>query len=300
LTIRDMAIAAAKAALAAKADEGGDLPERAASSNMTQRELAMANLNRKGVVSAREARGEKGPSQHSDAMKKFQTDDAPARAQSFRPNWKLSAAEKKAHEEKMALRGKGGQSQLSAAMANLQGKLGEEQAAAGDKPFKAPSKPVGGFSGHTPAAWSKPATSSPGWAAGNKSEISSPAPPPSGGVGGGVVQSGGGGGGSAAEAVEGVEKDLKLLVAGIKRLVVTEGKGTQEADGGLQTTFGVLVNDEELEQTLESLVGTLKAGRKRGVLAWEGQMLLMGPHSGVPIKLLSTSKEAEETPAEIS
>jgi len=44
------------------------------------------------------------------------------------------------------------------------------------------------------------------------------------------------------------------------------------------------MDDEELEQQLESLVGTLKAGRKRGLLQWEGQILLKGPHDAVPIK----------------
>lgn len=40
---------------------------------------------------------------------------------------------------------------------------------------------------------------------------------------------------------------------------------------------------------LESLVGTLKAARKRGVIDWKGQMLLKGTHDAVVIKLLPGS-----------
>ena len=80
------------------------------------------------------------------------------------------------------------------------------------------------------------------------------------------------------EVTEVVERDLALLIAAFPRL------GTTNADGSISTTFGRVVDDEELEQQLESLVGTLKAGRKRGLLAWEGQILLKGPHDGVPVK----------------
>jgi hypothetical protein len=34
-------------------------------------------------------------------------------------------------------------------------------------------------------------------------------------------------------------------------------------------------SDSEVEQTFESLVGSLKAAKKRGILNFEGQMLLM-------------------------
>lgn len=71
------------------------------------------------------------------------------------------------------------------------------------------------------------------------------------------------------EASQGVEHDIKLLVEGIKRLGV-------EKDGQVSTTFGQIFKDEVLEQQLESLVGSLKAAKKRGILTFEGQMLLQG------------------------
>jgi len=93
-------------------------------------------------------------------------------------------------------------------------------------------------------------------------------------------------GANTAEAAEGVEKDLALLIAAFPRL------GTANPDGSISTTFGKVIDDDELEQQLESLVGTLKAGRKRGVLEWEGQMLLKGPHDAVPIEYVGGAKPA--------
>ena len=71
------------------------------------------------------------------------------------------------------------------------------------------------------------------------------------------------------EAAQGVEHDILLLVAGIQRLGA-------EKDGEYSTTFGTLFKDEILEQQLESLVGSLRAAKKRGILTFEGQMLLQG------------------------
>ena len=84
----------------------------------------------------------------------------------------------------------------------------------------------------------------------------------------------------ADAAAEGVETDLKHLIEGIKRL------GTPGVfEGSLTVTFGKLFDDDELANKLESMVGTLKAGRKRGVLAWEGQLLLKGKDDDAPITL---------------
>ncbi len=47
----------------------------------------------------------------------------------------------------------------------------------------------------------------------------------------------------------------------------------------------MVFKDEVLEQQLESLVGTLKAARKRGVIDFQGQMLLQGAHDNVDIIL---------------
>ena len=47
-----------------------------------------------------------------------------------------------------------------------------------------------------------------------------------------------------------------------------------------------LFKDEKLEQELESLVGSLKAAKKRSILTFEGQMLLQGAHDHVVVTLL--------------
>ena len=46
-----------------------------------------------------------------------------------------------------------------------------------------------------------------------------------------------------------------------------------------------IFKDEVLEQQLESLVGTMKAAKKRGIIAFEGQMLLQGAHDHVIVTL---------------
>jgi hypothetical protein len=59
--------------------------------------------------------------------------------------------------------------------------------------------------------------------------------------------------------------------------------------------YGDLVDDEKVEQTFEALMGTLKAARKRGLIAFEGELLLKGQSDDVIIKLVSEgSKENEE------
>ena len=47
-----------------------------------------------------------------------------------------------------------------------------------------------------------------------------------------------------------------------------------------------IFKDEVLEQQLESLVGTMKAAKKRGLIAFEGQILLQGAHDHVVVSLL--------------
>ena len=77
------------------------------------------------------------------------------------------------------------------------------------------------------------------------------------------------------EAAEGVEKDLAILVNAIQRL----------ADEKKSVKFGQLFRDEQLEQQLESLVGSLKAAKKRNLLTFPGQMLLSPAHDDVDIVL---------------
>ena len=77
------------------------------------------------------------------------------------------------------------------------------------------------------------------------------------------------------EAAEGVEKDLAVLVGAMRRLADEKGA----------VKFGDLFRDEGLEQQLESLVGSLKAAKKRNLLNFQGQMLLSPAHDDVDIVL---------------
>lgn len=92
-----------------------------------------------------------------------------------------------------------------------------------------------------------------------------------------------------AEAAAGVEQDLVHLVAGINRL------GKLQPDGSKAVTFSAVFRDEILEQQLESLVGSLKAAKKRGILGFEGQMLLQGVSDAVVITLAPAHVVATES-----
>jgi hypothetical protein len=50
--------------------------------------------------------------------------------------------------------------------------------------------------------------------------------------------------------------------------------------------FGELFDDPEVEQFYEALVGTLKSAKKRGLISFEGQMLLKGPHDNVVVSIV--------------
>lgn len=249
--------AAARAAFLEKEQQAKKSDQDRASESMSARQMAMANLAKGGVVSRSEAAGRKGETQHSAAVKAFgattQTE------QKVIPNWKLSSAQRAAIEEKKEMR-KGGESQMASAMKAFGGMKAFEAAGATAKQHSTPRTFVptaktdihhhygggGGTSGGATSARARTVSAPPSSAA-----AAAAAPPPE-----NIVRAGGMGGG-AAEAEEGVEHDLKLLVAGIVRL------GVADADGSVVAPFGKIVDDEELEQQLESLVGTLKAGRRR-------------------------------------
>ncbi|RDX77735.1 Costars family protein [Mucuna pruriens] len=83
-----------------------------------------------------------------------------------------------------------------------------------------------------------------------------------------------------------VEEEVQRLGQEIKRL------GTVQADGSYKVTFGTLFNDDECANIFEALVGTLRAAKKRKVVAYEGELLLQGVHDNVEITL-SPSAAAE-------
>ena len=79
-----------------------------------------------------------------------------------------------------------------------------------------------------------------------------------------------------------VAADVSLLLAALRRL-----------GAGAPVSFSELIGDEALEQQLESLVGTLKAARKQGSIAFEGEVLLQGAHDDVLITLVDTAEIGE-------
>ncbi|KAF2072870.1 hypothetical protein CYY_005818 [Polysphondylium violaceum] len=77
-----------------------------------------------------------------------------------------------------------------------------------------------------------------------------------------------------------VDHEVSLLVDAIKRL------GTPNANGKVSVKFGVLFNDDEVANTFESLMGTLKAAKRRKLIHFEGELLLQRVHDNVDVVLL--------------
>ena len=214
--------AAAMAAFAEASKQKEAEKEFTPSSQLSAREKAMQNLNRKGVVSNREARGATGESQHGKALARLGIqDDGPKVV----PAWKLTAAQKNAAAARAEIKGS---STHAEAVAKFGGDSARSHACAPPSTFvplqQTPGGPpkVGGTAskfggGSTPRA-----------------EAPKPAPrpvaPPV--AGGGAMAS------NTAEAAEGVEKDLAFLISNFPRL------GNREADGSITTTFGTVVDDE--------------------------------------------------------
>lgn len=76
-----------------------------------------------------------------------------------------------------------------------------------------------------------------------------------------------------------VEEEVGRLQEEIKRL------GQVQDDGSYQVTFGVLFNDDRCANIFEALVGTLRAAKKRKIVAYDGELLLQGVHDSVIITL---------------
>lgn len=77
-----------------------------------------------------------------------------------------------------------------------------------------------------------------------------------------------------------VDKEVRLISEHMKRL------GTKQADGSYTCAFGRFFSDDTVAQTFESLVGSLLAAKRRGVVKFEGQMLLMPTHKDTVLTLL--------------
>eukprot|EP00731_Ephydatia_muelleri_P013532 Em0007g842a len=77
-----------------------------------------------------------------------------------------------------------------------------------------------------------------------------------------------------------VEHEVKLLIGEIKRL------GTTNASGQAVVKFGVLFKDDKCANLFEALLGTLRAAKRKKVIAYDGELLLQGVHDNVDIILL--------------
>ncbi|KAK1268329.1 Costars family protein [Acorus gramineus] len=77
-----------------------------------------------------------------------------------------------------------------------------------------------------------------------------------------------------------VEEEVGRLREEIKRL------GQLQSDGSYKVTFGVLFNDDRCANIFEALVGTLRAAKKRKIVAYDGELLLQGVHDNVVITLM--------------
>ena len=84
----------------------------------------------------------------------------------------------------------------------------------------------------------------------------------------------------AAEGMD-VNHEVKLLVEEITRL----GSPRSE-DGKIVVKFGVLFSDDRCANLFEALVGTLRAAKRKKIIAYEGELLLQGTHDNVDIVLL--------------
>ncbi len=70
-----------------------------------------------------------------------------------------------------------------------------------------------------------------------------------------------------------VEHEISLLVNYIRSI------GKQNSSSGkYETTFGDLFRNDEVQNTFESLAGTLKAAKRRKVISYSSELLLQGVH----------------------
>lgn len=86
---------------------------------------------------------------------------------------------------------------------------------------------------------------------------------------------------SAGEAASRMEEEVVQLLVDIKRV------GTNPGEPSVK--FGELFDDEEVQNTYEALVGTLRSAKRQGLISFKGQMLLKGMHDNVVINVVETN-----------
>jgi hypothetical protein len=80
-----------------------------------------------------------------------------------------------------------------------------------------------------------------------------------------------------------IDEEVAELIKDITRL------GRNNGSGQYVVEYGPLFDDPKVEQYYEALMGTLKAAKKRGIITYEGQLLLKGAHDKTEITLLDSS-----------
>ena len=83
-----------------------------------------------------------------------------------------------------------------------------------------------------------------------------------------------------------VDGEVAALAAAIVRL------GAQGPCGRVAVPFGTLFR--ETADVFEALNGTLRAAKKRGVIHFDGELLLQGVHDGVDVVLLDAPPDTVE------
>jgi hypothetical protein len=79
----------------------------------------------------------------------------------------------------------------------------------------------------------------------------------------------------SGEAASRVEDEVHRLLVDIRRI-----------GNGPSVTFGQLFEDDEVQNTYEALVGTLRSAKRQGLIDFKGQMLLKGMHDNVEIRVV--------------
>jgi hypothetical protein len=82
-----------------------------------------------------------------------------------------------------------------------------------------------------------------------------------------------------------VNGEVQLLLRKIAEL------GTRDnQDGHIAVKYGVLFR--ETSDDFEALAGTMRAAKKKGLIAFDGELLLQGVHDDVDVILLNGSSAA--------
>lgn len=77
-----------------------------------------------------------------------------------------------------------------------------------------------------------------------------------------------------------VEHEISLLTNFIRSIGKPNG-----STGKYETTFGDLFRSDDVQNTFESLAGTLKAAKRRKVISYASELLLQGVHDKEVITL---------------